>query len=68
MSKTTLVLVDGSSYLYAAFHAMPPLTNAAGSHGRHAGRAPNMMVKLTQDFAQAPAGHRLRRAGAHLPR
>jgi DNA polymerase I len=26
----TLVLIDGSSYLYRAFHALPPLTNAAG--------------------------------------
>ena len=25
-----LVLVDGSSYLYRAFHAMPSLSNAAG--------------------------------------
>lgn len=24
------VLIDGSSYLYRAFHALPPLTNAAG--------------------------------------
>ena len=24
------VLVDGSSYLYRAFHALPPLTSAAG--------------------------------------
>ena len=29
MSKT-LVLVDGSSYLYRAFHALPDLRNAAG--------------------------------------
>ncbi|MDE3141496.1 MAG: DNA polymerase I, partial [Pseudomonadota bacterium] len=28
MSK--LVLIDGSSYLYRAFHALPPLSNAAG--------------------------------------
>lgn len=27
---TTLVLIDGSSYLYRAFHALPPLTNQAG--------------------------------------
>src|SRR5690606_27449803 len=27
---TKLVLIDGSSYLYRAFHALPPLTNAAG--------------------------------------
>ncbi|WP_257386101.1 DNA polymerase I [Tahibacter caeni] len=26
----TLVLIDGSSYLYRAFHALPPLSNAAG--------------------------------------
>ncbi|MCC2667064.1 MAG: polA, partial [Gammaproteobacteria bacterium] len=29
MSKP-LILVDGSSYLYRAFHAMPPLTNSKG--------------------------------------
>ena len=27
---TRLTLIDGSSYLYRAFHALPPLTNAAG--------------------------------------
>ncbi|WP_417471679.1 DNA polymerase I [Luteimonas mephitis] len=27
---TRLVLIDGSSYLYRAFHALPPLSNAAG--------------------------------------
>ena len=25
-----LVLIDGSSYLYSASHALPPLSNAAG--------------------------------------
>ncbi len=29
-SRPRLVLIDGSSYLYRAFHALPPLTNAAG--------------------------------------
>ncbi len=27
---TRLILIDGSSYLYRAFHALPPLTNSAG--------------------------------------
>jgi len=27
---TRLVLIDGSSYLYRAFHALPPLTNSTG--------------------------------------
>ncbi|HEV2703981.1 MAG TPA: DNA polymerase I [Steroidobacteraceae bacterium] len=53
MSKTTLVLVDGSSYLYRAFHAMPPLTNAAGEATGAMLGVLNMVVKLTQDFAQA---------------
>ena len=26
----TLILIDGSSYLYRAFHALPPLSNAGG--------------------------------------
>jgi len=30
IATNSLVLVDGSSYLYRAFHAFPPLTNAAG--------------------------------------
>ena len=30
MTDNTLVLVDGSYYLFRAYHAMPPLTNASG--------------------------------------
>ena len=30
MSRPRLVLIDGSSYLFRAFHALPPLTNRAG--------------------------------------
>jgi len=30
MTDKTLVLVDGSYYLFRAYHAMPPLTNASG--------------------------------------
>ena len=29
-----LVLIDGSSYLYRAFHALPPLSNEAGEPTR----------------------------------
>ncbi len=28
--ENPLILVDGSSYLYRAYHAFPPLTNSAG--------------------------------------
>lgn len=30
IAENPLILVDGSSYLYRAFHAFPPLTNSAG--------------------------------------
>ena len=30
MSRPRLVLIDGSSYLFRAFHALPPLTNRGG--------------------------------------
>ena len=29
-ARRKLVLVDGSGYLYRAFHALPPLTNSQG--------------------------------------
>ena len=29
-SKKKVFLIDGSSYLYRAFHAMPPLTTSKG--------------------------------------
>ena len=30
MSRSSFVLIDGSGYLYRAFHALPPLANRAG--------------------------------------
>lgn len=45
-----LILIDGSSYLYRAFHALPPLTN---SHGEPTGAiygVLNMIRKLLQDY------------------
>jgi DNA polymerase-1 len=30
MARPTLVLIDGSSYLFRAYHALPPLSNADG--------------------------------------
>ncbi|HEY1898515.1 MAG TPA: DNA polymerase I [Steroidobacteraceae bacterium] len=53
MTKPTLVLVDGSSYLYRAFHAMPPLSNAAGEPTGAMLGVLNMVVKLMRDYAQA---------------
>ena len=49
LSKT-LVLVDGSSYLYRAFHAMPDLRNAAGEPTGAIYGVLNMLRRLIADF------------------
>ncbi|MBL1432487.1 MAG: DNA polymerase I [Gammaproteobacteria bacterium] len=49
-SNKPLILVDGSSYLYRAFHALPPLIN---SHGEPTGTVfgcINMIKRLLEDY------------------
>lgn len=48
--KKTLLLVDGSSYLYRAYHAMPDLRNAQGEPTGAIYGVINMMRKIMQDF------------------
>jgi DNA polymerase I len=50
MSDKPLVLVDGSSYLYRAFHAMPPLTNSRNEPVGAVLGVVNMLLKLLDDF------------------
>jgi DNA polymerase-1 len=54
MSKTPaskpLVLVDGSSYLYRAFHAMPGLTTSSGEPTGALLGVLNMLNKLVEDY------------------
>ena len=45
-----LVLVDGSSYLYRAYHALPPLTNSKGQPTGAVKGVVNMMRRLTKDY------------------
>lgn len=53
MSKPpTLLLVDGSSYLYRAFHALPPLTNSRGEPTGAVYGVLNMLSKNIKE--QAP--------------
>ncbi len=44
-----LVLVDGSSYLYRAFHALPPLSNSKGEPTGAVFGVLNMLQKLVKD-------------------
>ena len=52
MNKT-LLLVDGSSYLYRAFHAMPDLRNAEGAPTGAIYGIINMLRKLRNDYPAA---------------
>ena len=48
--RKPLILVDGSSYLYRAFHAMPPLTNSKGQPTGAIYGVVNMLRKLIKDY------------------
>ena len=53
MTTTTaapFILVDGSSYLFRAFHALPPLTNANGQPTGAIYGVINMLRKLLQEY------------------
>jgi DNA polymerase-1 len=50
MSVSPLVLVDGSSYLYRAFHALPPLSTAAGQPTSAVLGVVNMLYKLLDEL------------------
>ena len=45
-----LILVDGSSFLFRAFHAVPPLTNAEGLPTNAVYGVSNMLRKLINDY------------------
>jgi len=48
--KYPLVLIDGSSYLYRAFHALPPLTNSQGQQTGAVFGVINMLRKLIEEY------------------
>jgi DNA polymerase-1 len=48
-----LVLVDGSSYLYRAYHALPPLTNSKGQPTGAVKGVINMMRRLIKDYPES---------------
>ncbi|MFT5283792.1 MAG: DNA polymerase-1, partial [Yoonia sp.] len=49
-SESPLVLVDGSSYLFRAFHGMPPLTNSKGMDTGAIYGVVNMLRSLVKDY------------------
>lgn len=54
MADTPIVLVDGSSYLYRAFHALPPLTTSNGQPTGAIKGVLNMLKRLIKDYPESP--------------
>ncbi len=52
-NRPDLVLVDGSSYLYRAFHALPPFTNSRGEPTGAVFGVLNMLAKFLKDYDPA---------------
>ncbi|MDP3875382.1 MAG: DNA polymerase I [Methylobacter sp.] len=50
MNLKRLILVDGSSFLFRAYHAVPPLTNANGEPTNAIYGVSNMLRKLIADY------------------
>jgi len=53
-SPPDLILVDGSSYLYRAFHALPPLSTSTGRPTGAVRGVIAMIRKLCQDYPDTP--------------
>lgn len=50
ITKEPIVLVDGSSYLFRAYHALPPLTNSKGQATGAIFGVANMLRKLLAEY------------------
>ena len=55
-SAKTLVLIDGSSFLYRAFHGLPPLSNSKGEPTGAIYGVANMLRKLLAEYSTAHIG------------
>ncbi len=49
-NEAPIILVDGSSYLYRAFHALPPLENSKGQPTGAVKGVLNMLRRLQKDY------------------
>jgi DNA polymerase-1 len=54
--RPDLVLIDGSSYLYRAFYALPPLTNSKGAPTGAVYGVLNMLAKFLREFTPPRMG------------
>ncbi len=53
-SPNPLILVDGSSYLFRAFHALPPLVNSKGQPTGAVKGVISMIRSLQKNYPDSP--------------
>ncbi len=53
-STAPIVLVDGSSYLYRAYHALPPLNTSSGEPTGAVKGVISMLRRLRKDYPESP--------------
>jgi DNA polymerase-1 len=66
--RPDLVLVDGSSYLYRAFHALPPFSNSRGEPTGAVFGVLNMLAKFLREYDPARIAVVFRRSGQDVSR
>ena len=55
LKKEPLYLIDGSGFIFRAFHALPPLTNPEGVPVNAVLGFTNMLTKLLADHSADPS-------------
>ena len=66
-----LYLVDGSAYIFRAYHRLPPLTNKHGEpvgavYGTHHGTTNAVVMPMVLDMNRAAIEDRIEKAAAYL--
>jgi len=56
LPEKPLILIDGSSYLFRAYHALPPLTTSSGQATGAVKGVINMVRSLIKEYPDSPIG------------
>ena len=52
----SVILVDGSSYVYRAYHALPPLSTSTGQPTGAVRGVTTMVMRILEDHPDSPVG------------
>ena len=52
----SVILIDGSSYVYRAYHALPPLTTSTGQPTGAVRGVTTMVMRILEDHPNSPIG------------